>query len=351
MDKKSSSAIIISSELSNLNPKTRLKTEFIDFAFQDTGEFDLQNDENDTLVDTHFQDNDDISNEEVDEEDDDEYIPLIKIREKLKKPKSNKIFKSKTLAALEEILKNAEFVEEENAIVETEVKVETDMQPNEESEKPLEKKEKKSRSKNLCPLCGKIFTRSTRLKIHMESHEKTCNICGHHFRNKDNHMATHTGEKLFECSICFNKFRDMSRLKNHMISHSDARPFECDLCNKTFKSKDRLHGHKKTHSTERPVKCDVCGKGFLAQSDLRKHSRVHTGEKPFICSYCGKCFTSSNSLHVHNRTHTGEKPYKCETCGKEFSVSSILVMHRRIHTGERPYKVSTSTFTYFVKTH
>lgn len=139
---------------------------------------------------------------------------------------------------------------------------------------------------------------------------------------KDKHLKVETTLKRLVCEVCGKKFSRESKIIIHMRVHTKEKPYSCDICNKAFSQKYNLVNHIRVHTKERPYICKICNKAFSQKFNLEKHIRVHTREKPYICEICNKAFAIKGHLVDHIRVHTREKPFICNVCNKGFSKKS-----------------------------
>ena len=80
-------------------------------------------------------------------------------------------------------------------------------------------KEKHSRIKHSCIICGKLFKSRSALLIH---------------------ERIHMGEKPYSCNICEKRFTDKGNLAKHKRTHTGEKPYECEICKKFFSVNSKL---------------------------------------------------------------------------------------------------------------
>ncbi|KAG7154338.1 Zinc finger protein 271-like 2 [Homarus americanus] len=80
------------------------------------------------------------------------------------------------------------------------------------------------KAKVTCPLCGKVCSRSDKLKLH---------------------LRTHTGERPYLCSYCDHRSRTSDDLKRHVRTHTGERPYQCPFCPYRASDPSTIRSHKK----------------------------------------------------------------------------------------------------------
>uniref|UniRef100_A0A672YHN3 C2H2-type domain-containing protein n=1 Tax=Sphaeramia orbicularis TaxID=375764 RepID=A0A672YHN3_9TELE len=145
----------------------------------------------------------------------------------------------------------------------------------------------------------------------------------------EEHMDTHTGQKLVgssECEATFfqktnttqetNSPRDM--MMNNDLSLTDVgckrKLYHCPVCSKTLYWKSSLKTHMMSHTGEKPFTCSLCHKSFRDRRNFRRHMRIHTGERPFSCVICQKRFKQKHKCGPEHRTT--KKSFLSATEGK-----------------------------------
>ena len=202
-----------------------------------------------------------------------------------------------------------------------------------------------------CDFCPEKFHNKSAFQIHEKTHnsqELVCFICEKKYLDRYSlryHLRTHGIGLQIRCELCGKNFTKQSRLQSHIDSiHKNIRNFQCQHCDKAFKAKIHLDNHMLQHSGDRPFECRECGERFRHKLSLISHSRIHSDSRPFVCDTCGKAFRDNSTLKAHTRVHSGEKPYKCNLCDKSFTQRAGLNYHKAVHAGEKPHKCGQCDF-------
>lgn len=105
-----------------------------------------------------------------------------------------------------------------------------------------------------CNLCDAMLATKLILNRHRQRmHERTsqqCTICGkvlvHEFALRLHIKSTHNSEgPTFPCRVCDKSFKRSRTLKEHMATHTGVKIYSCAYCAKKFNSSANMCTHKK----------------------------------------------------------------------------------------------------------
>lgn len=153
-------------------------------------------------------------------------------------------------------------------------------------------------------------------------------------------------KKIFQCDTCEATFTDYLEFHQHNRTHGRER-YQCNVCEKWFSKRYHLKNHMAIHTMEKSFLCTLCPNKYTNQGNLDRHIRVfHKKEKRYECTECGKSFSQTTILRQHMTIHTDERNFACEICGKKFKAESYMLLHRNRHlpsaVRRKPSRRSTS---------
>ena len=150
-----------------------------------------------------------------------------------------------------------------------------------------------------------------------------------------NNQEPNAGDKTFSCIHCGKAFSHSGtmiiHMNRHKLSFTEMKKFFCIQCDKSFSQSGHLNSHKLYHRGNNLLACTECGQGFSRSYNLKEHMLAHTREKPFACTQCTKAFSWSSRLKGHMLVHTREKQFTCDKCNKAFSNNGNLKTHKLLH--------------------
>lgn len=154
----------------------------------------------------------------------------------------------------------------------------------------LEHKHKKTKIQ--CENCRLIFYEAEKLELHkfkcVANRSMECYICSYKlirfdtFSLKRHIRKMHTGETVFACTMCPEKFIDNFTLVRHTRRfHPEVMPFECSICRKKFQKKRSFQRHERKCRAKNRFECYLCQytQPNMRLESLRLHMRKHSGSE------------------------------------------------------------------------
>ena len=207
-----------------------------------------------------------------------------------------------------------------------------------------------------------------------------CMVCLRSIRKAgiEKHRFIHNEIKLFECKLCYNKFKQYANIYRHYhLNHQseeeqkfikqgtpDDLKFQCHNCDKKFLTASLLQCHEKkeqngklftniaatnikrrhggiTAALDVDYTCFFCPEKIKGMRNLVEHCQnVHnrTDEPNGLihvkCMVCQKN-VQKYSIDKHRLTHNVTKLFECKLCYHKFSQHSNLLSHiRKFHTSD-----------------
>ncbi|XP_035779114.1 zinc finger protein 320-like [Anopheles albimanus] len=182
--------------------------------------------------------------------------------------------------------------------------------------------------------------------------KKRCPECHRSLSTKNfkEHMATHTPERNFPCTVCKKTFKVRRNATRHIQNHINAsnRKRRCYDCGHVCESDAILVDHYRAEHPElRPYRCPICEAGFHEKQLLAEHCHAHTDEerqmvavknpvvsytvedaRVYECTLCRRVFTTKRATVAHTIVHT-DRPHICALCSASFRTSSELTDHMK----------------------
>ena len=183
-------------------------------------------------------------------------------------------------------------------------------------------------------------------KLDIVCRKGQCKRTLQHVYHRDTHEKSCSGNTMYVCGTCKQKFQKQITLNNHMTRCQREEPKvfpKCIFCDKSFLKESQLKQHCDVCTAPRP--CKLCNEIFQGMKELEKH--FMQCRKKYQCQICQKCFKSNVNLEQHLTTaHKIQEKFKCSSCSNIYGTQKDLLDHinyKHPNLFNEPQKVKQST--------
>jgi transcription elongation factor Elf1 len=178
-----------------------------------------------------------------------------------------------------------------------------------------------------------------------EKCKKVMNTCSTYL----SHITSdHDTKKRFKCTLCELRFTGGMQLFDHVRSkHKEVIPkstalkaskaFKCLQCEYSTITQTVLESHiERTHNNKKEITCEICGTS-VSKKLLKRHMAKEHGPPGkrttgfFPCEICNQMYDTEHGLNTHktlkHESHNQTERRTCEFCGTVAVSVTLLLLH------------------------